>query len=55
MGELARLHLEQVVGEREQAENFSVSSFLSASPIRMPRVSASIFITAAPISVNGTY
>src|SRR5271166_1589772 len=36
------------------AENFSVSSFLSASSILMPRVSASIFITAAPMSVKGT-
>src|SRR5215469_4543508 len=36
-------------------ENFSVSSFLSASQSLMPRVSASIFITAPPISVNGTY
>jgi hypothetical protein len=35
-------------------ENFSVSSFLSLSLILMPRVSASIFITAEPISVNGT-
>ena len=35
-------------------ENFSFSSSLSASSILMPCVSASIFITAAPISVNGT-
>ena len=56
MRQLARLHLQQVVGQREQAkagvrslrsaagtsvcggmvENFSVSSFLSASVILMP-------------------
>ncbi len=35
-------------------ENFSVSSSLSASSILMPYVSASIFITAEPMSVNGT-
>ena len=35
-------------------ENFSVSSSSSASSILIPRVSASIFITAAPISLNGT-
>ena len=35
-------------------ENRSVSSFLTCSPILMPRVSASIFMTADPISVNGT-
>ena len=35
-------------------ENFSFSSSLSASSILMPCVSASIFITAEPISVNGT-
>ena len=31
------------------AENFSVSSFLSVSPILIPRLSASIFITAATL------
>src|SRR5215468_3526896 len=36
-------------------ENFSLSSRLSASLILMPCVSASIFITADPISVKGTY
>src|SRR6187455_982363 len=35
-------------------ENFSASSSLSLSPILMPRVSASIFMTAEPISVNRT-
>ena len=35
-------------------ENFSLSSSLSAPSILMPCVSAIIFITAAPISVNGT-
>jgi hypothetical protein len=35
-------------------ENFSRSSFISASWILIPRMSASIFITAEPISVKGT-
>jgi hypothetical protein len=45
-----RRHL-RVRGHRRK---LSVSCFLSASPILMPCLSASIFMTAAPISVNGT-
>jgi hypothetical protein len=35
-------------------ENLSVNSVLSLSAMLMPRVSAIIFMTAAPMSVNGT-